>query len=98
MQRCVDGGPCRLLAGWQAVEDLVERERVVAELDVLEPCERRAGRFGVALDRRRLAVARRTVVLDCDLDDVGLVLGAARDRERLGELHGHLLSRQFHGG
>ena len=60
--------------GGSDVEDLVERPRVVAELDALEPGERRVRRLVVALDRRGLAEPGDAVVPDLDLDDLGLVL------------------------
>ena len=94
----VDGRAGGMLAGRQARGDLVERERIVAELDAVEPGERGGGGLVVALDRRRLAEAGDTLVLDLDLYDLRLVFGPARDRERLREVHRRLAGREFHGG
>ena len=87
VQRRVDRGARGELLARQPVEDLVERERIVAErVRVrLEVRERGLGRLVVAVDRRRLAEAARVAVPELDLDDLGLVLRLARDRERLGE-------------
>ena len=67
--------------------DLVERERVVAELRGLDEGEGGRGRLVVAVDRRRLAPSHLALVLDRHVDNLGDVLGAARDREPLGERH-----------
>jgi len=93
----VDRSARRLLTRREAVGDLVEPKRIVAEIDRVEPVERRPRRLRVALDRRRLAEARHTVVLDLDLHDVSLVLRPAGDRERLRELHCRLAGCQIHG-
>ena len=84
VQRGVNGGAGGELPRRQPLPDLVERERVVAELDLFEP--RLRGRCGllVARDRRGLAVADDAAVPHLDLDDLRLVFRAARDRERLG--------------
>ena len=67
VERAVDRRLRRLLAGalGEARADLLERERVVAEqrLDLVEERQRRGRRLAVALDRRRLAVARHVAVL-----------------------------------
>src|SRR4029077_1105014 len=97
VQRRVDGRARRAIALRQLLVELVQRKRVVTQLDVLEPLECGLRRLRVPLDRRRLSVSRRSVVRDRDLHHLGLVLRAARDRERLGEAEGRLLSRQFHG-
>ena len=85
MERAVDRGPRRELARGKAAENLVEGERVVAELGRLDVGERGGRRLVVPLDRGRLAAAGRVAVADLDLDDVRLVLGPAGDRERLGK-------------
>src|SRR5262249_45934103 len=71
----------------QAVENVVERERIVAERagGFLEICERRFRRLVVPLDRRGLPEAALAVVSQLDLDDLGLVLRLPRDDERLRE-------------
>ena len=89
VERRVERRARSVLAGRQPRCDLVERPRVVAELDRLEPGERRGGRLVVALDRRRLAEAGDVAVADLDLDDLGLVLRLARDDEGLGEPQRH---------
>jgi hypothetical protein len=90
VQRAIDRRTCGELLCRQPAQDLVERERVAAELVRvrLEVGDGRLGRFLIALDRRRLAAAGLPLVLERDLNDLGLVLRAARDRERLGELQG----------
>ena len=57
VERMVECRARRVLARRQAVEDLVERERVVARVDLLEPRDRRVRRLVVVPDRRRLAEA-----------------------------------------
>ena len=72
----------------QPLADVLERERVVADdlaVVVHEPL-RRLGRLVVAVDRRRLAVARDAVVRQRDVDDVRVVRRLARDDERLRQL------------
>ena len=63
---------------------------------LLEVRERRLGGLLVALDRRRLAEAGHAVVLDLDEDDLGGVLRAAGDDERLGELERRDPGGQLH--
>ena len=78
VQRRIDRGARGELLARQPVEDLVERERIVAErVRVrLEVRERGLGGLVVVVDRRRLAEAARVAVPDLDLDDFGLVLGS----------------------
>ncbi len=78
--------------------DLVERPGVVAELDLLEPGERRLGRLLVARDRRRLAEPRDAVVAELDLDDLRLPLRVAGDHEPLRERQRHDAGAQLHQG
>ena len=85
-----------LLTRRQACRDLVERKRIVTELDAVEPRQRGCGRLLIALDRGRLAMPGDTFVLHLDLDHIRVVLGATRDRERLRELHRRHASREFH--
>ena len=73
----------------EAGADLLECERIVAEQRSRcssTNAERRRGRLAVPLDRRRLAEPVTPLVPELDLDDLGVVLGAARDREALREL------------
>ena len=97
VQRVIDGCAGCLLARRQTFRELVERERIVAQLDAPQPCEGARSRLGVALDRRRLAEARETLVLHFDLNDVGCVLRPARDGEGLREPNRRDTSREFHG-
>ena len=98
VQRMVDGRPRGLLARRQARSDLLERERIVAELDARQP--RQCGRSGlvVPLDRRGLTETGDALVLHLDLDDVGRVLRAARDRKGLCEAHRRYAGRESHAG
>ena len=100
VQRCVDRGAGRELLPRESIEDVVERERIVAESVGLrlEVRERGFRRLVVALDRRRLAESGAAVVLDLDLDDVGLVVRLARDRERLGETKRRDAGAHLHPG
>jgi hypothetical protein len=86
VERRVEGGSGRRLAGRQRGLDLVERPRVVADGDPFEPRERRFGCLVVSVDRRRFAVPGVLAVAQLDLDDLRNVLRGARDRERLGEV------------
>src|SRR5579872_2581600 len=99
VQRAVDRGARGELLAREPVEDVVERERVVAErVGVrLEVRVRRLRRLVVALDRRRLAVSGDPVVRDVDLHDLRLVRRLARDRERLREAQRHDPGAQIHG-
>ena len=90
MERRVERGLRRLLPrdGGEALADLLERERIVAEkLGVLvdESLGRRDG-LVVALDRRRLSVARHAFVPHGHVDDVRVVRGLACDDEGLRQL------------
>ena len=96
VQRVVDGRTGGLLSRRQACRDLVERKRIVTELDAVQPPQRGCRRLLVALDRGRLAVPGDTLMLHLDLDHIRVVLGATRDREGLRELHLRHASREFH--
>jgi hypothetical protein len=87
--------PCRV---GQPLADLLERERIVPEqlLGTVEKRECRIGALLVTLDRGRLAEARLFGVRDRYVDDLRLVLGAPRDRERLGERDRRLPGAQLH--
>ncbi len=74
--------------------DVVERPRIVSELDSLEPRERRVRRLVVPLDRRRLAEAGHTAVADLDLHHLRDVVRLARDHERLREPEPHEVGAQ----
>src|SRR4051794_25538826 len=99
MQSGVHGRPGSELLRRKALEDLVQRERIVSKrIGVrLEVRERRLRRLLVALDRSRLAVPHQAVVIDLDLYDLDLGLGPARDRERLLELERGDRGSQLHG-
>jgi hypothetical protein len=86
VERRVEGGSGRWLAGRQRGLDLVERPGVVAEGDPFEPRERRFGGLVVSVDRRSFAVPGVLAVAQLDLDYLRDVLRGARDRERLGEV------------
>src|SRR5579884_2024707 len=88
VQRRVDGRPGGELARGQPGQDLLERERIVAEelRDLVDVRERRLRGLVVALVRRRLAVAAHAVERDGHVYDVLRVARAARDDERLREL------------
>ena len=101
VQGTVDRGLRRVLPGplREPGVDLLQRKGIVAEQLA---CAFEEGECGlrallVALDRCGLAVADVTVVLELDVDDVGLVFRVARDRERLGEPEGHDASAELHG-
>jgi hypothetical protein len=96
----VDRGARSLFARWQAIVNLVQRPRVVAEqvAHLGEPYQRRRRRLAVVLDGRRLAAADEVAVPELDLDDVNRVPGLARDAERLGELERHLPGGDVHNG
>ena len=98
VERAVERGPGRVLPRRQPRLDLLERERVVAEIGRrrLEVRERGLAGLVVALDRRTLAEAGDAVVAELDLDDVVLVARLARDHERLGELQGGDPGGQLH--
>src|SRR5829696_2542213 len=85
VQRAVDRRTRCVLTRRKAIADLVERPRVVPQLHVAQPCERRLRRLLVTRDRGRLSEAGDVAVPDLDLDDLRLVLRLARDHERLGE-------------
>jgi hypothetical protein len=82
----------------QAVEDLVERERIVPEeLGVLlDVRASRLGRLVVALDGRRLAEAAHALVPDFDLAELDLVLRVACDHEGFGEGHRDKACAELH--
>ncbi len=87
-KRSVESRARRLLAGRQALLDLVAGPRIVADHGggVLEPRTSGLRRLAVAGDRGRLAPARKVAVPKLHLHDVGGVLALARDVERLREL------------
>ncbi len=90
MERSVDRASGSELLAWKTGLDLIERPGVVPErvCVLLEIGDGGLDRLVVVLDRVPLAVARRAVVLDLDVDDLGGVLAPARDREGLRELQG----------
>ena len=98
MQRSIERRPRGGLPRRQARLDLVERERIVAEhLGVLVQIRQsRLRALVVARDRRRLTEARMPLVPQLDLDDLGLVLGAARDHERLRQAQRRDASLELH--
>ena len=97
VERRLDGRARRLLARRQRLADLLERPRIAAELDALQPGERRLRRLVVALDRGRLAEPGQAVVPDLDLHDLGLVLRLARDHEGLRQPERRDLRLELHG-
>ena len=88
VQRSVEGGAGRELAGGEPPHHLLERERVVAQqLGVLlDVRPRRPDGLAVVGVGLRLAEAGDAGVAQLDDDDVLGVAGAARDDERLGQL------------
>jgi hypothetical protein len=98
VQGGVQRGPSGGIA-LEAVEDVLERERVVAQL----ACRRRevragcGGRLAAVVDRRRLATAHRAVVLELHLHDLLLGPRATRDAELLCEGKRGGAGRQLHG-
>ena len=98
MERRVERGARRELARRKPREDVLERERVVAERVgvLLDVRERRLRRLAVARDRRRLAEAGHAGVPQLDDERLGRVARLARDDERLGELERHDPRRDLH--
>ena len=98
VERRVERRPCCVLLRREPGEDLVDRERIVAEqLGVLlHVRECRLRRLVVPVDRRRLAVPAHAAVHQLDLDDVLGVARAARNDERLRELEGDDPCRDLH--
>ncbi len=87
MERPVERSARGVLAGWKPLTDVVERERIVAEhiSRAFEIRERRGRALVVALDWRGLAESALAAVAKLDVNDLRLVLGPTRDRERLRE-------------
>ena len=85
VERCLRRVLARNLG--EALADLLQRERIVAEQRsvLLDERERRLGRLVVAVDRGRLAPADVAAVAHLDLDDVLPVARLTRDHERLGQ-------------
>ncbi len=100
VQRDVERRPCGELSSGQALHDLLDRERVVAERVrmLFDVCERRLRRFVVAVDRGRLAEAVDAAARQRELHDLLFVAGAARDHECLGELQGQDPRLGLHAG
>src|SRR5207248_4685258 len=100
VERSVERRPGRELLERKACHDLVESEGIVAQRRgvLLEVLERGGRGLVVAVDRSRLAESALAAVAELDLDDLGLVLSAARDHERLGEPQGHDPGGDVHAG
>src|SRR6185312_4702777 len=79
--------------------DRLQRERVVAEqgLGALEEGQRALQRLAVVRVGSALAVADDVAVADRQLDDGRVLVGAARDDERLGVVKGERAADDIHG-
>jgi hypothetical protein len=100
VERRVERGPRRPLAGLEPLLDLVQGEGVVAErvgrlFDVLQ---RGLRCLAVAVDRRTFTEAGDTVVPELYLHHVGSVVRLARDHERLREVQRGDSGRHVHRG